>query len=81
MSLLTTACGKVVNSDYFNPCEETKQVNIRVIGESLTTVASIFGNKAETIQMRCDGIYCSCFTRLVAIIPESGAIRVVLEKE
>lgn len=67
--------------DYFNPSEQTKQLNIRIFGETLVHVASVFSNPQETAALQCDGVYAANFTKLVAIVPEGNAIRVVLEKE
>lgn len=79
--MLTTATGKTYNCDYFNPSEATKQLNLRIIGETLIHVAGVFSNPIETVQLTCEGIYAAGFTGLVAIVPEGNAIRVVLRKE
>lgn len=81
MAKFTTAGGLEFNCDYFNPSEYTKQLNIRILGETLVRVASVFSNPQETAALQCDGIYAASFTKLVAIVPEGNAIRVVLEKE
>ena len=81
MEKLKTATGKEFNCDYFNPFPQAGQINIRIIGEPLTTVAAVFGNPSETVQMWCKNQYVAQHTKLIAIVPETDAIRVVLGKE
>lgn len=81
MGKMKTSGAVEMECDYFNPSEQTGQLNIRVFGETLVRVAAVFSNPQETIALQCDGIYAANFTKLVAIIPEGDAIRVVLEKE
>lgn len=81
MGKCVTSTGKSFLCDYFNPCEITKQLNLRVLDATIVQVSEVFSNKAETVQMWCDGVYAANFTRLVAIVPEGDAIRVVLGKE
>lgn len=81
MEKLKTATGKEFSCDYFNPCSSVAQVNLRVLGASVATVAAVFSNPEETVQLYCGNQYAANYTRLVAIVPESGAIRVVLGKE
>ena len=56
-------------------------MNLRVLHTSLITVATVFSDKTETVQMSCDGVYAENYTNLVAIVIEGDAIRVVLGKE
>lgn len=81
MEKLTTATGKQFDCDYFNPFPPASQVNIRVLGISLVDAASIFGNPAETVQLWHEGQYLSDHTRVVAVVPEMDAVRIVLGKE
>lgn len=81
MEKLTTATGKNFDCDYFNPSQATNQCNLRVLNESLVTVATVFGNPAETVQLWFEGEYAAQYTKLIAIAPEGDAIRVVLGKE
>lgn len=80
MDVLKTATGKEFDCDYFNPAGVHKQMNIRVLNVPIATVATIFSDPIETMQMWCDGMYAENFTQLVAIVLEGDAIRVVLEK-
>ena len=85
MEKLTTATGKVFDCDYFNPFPPVGQINLRVLAAPLTTVAAVFSNPLETVQLFCgDGpnmLYAAQYTKLIAIVPEGNAIRVVLGKE
>lgn len=81
MEKLKTATGKEFDCDYFNPFPPVGQVNLRVLNTSLATVATVFANPNETVQLWCDGQYAAQYTKLVAIVPEGNAIRVVLGKE
>lgn len=81
MEKLTTATGKEFSCDYFNPCQPTGQCNLRIVDVQIATVATVFSNQSETVQLWCGKQYAANYTRLVAIVPEAGAIRVVLGKE
>ena len=81
MEKLKTATGKEFDCDYFNPFPPVGQVNLRVLNTPLATVATVFANPNETVQLWHDGQYAAQYTKLVAIVPEGNAIRVVLGKE
>ena len=81
MEKLKTATGKEFDCDYFNPFPPVGQTNLRVLNTSLATVAAVFANPNETVQLWCDRQYAAKYTKLVAIVPEGDAIRVVLGKE
>ena len=81
MEKLKTATGKTFDCDYFNPFPQAEQVNIRVLNASLVDVASIFSKASETQQLWCSGKYLAAHTRLIALVPEGNAIRIVLGKE
>ena len=81
MDILKTATGKEFDCDYFNPFPPVGQVNLRVLNTSLATVATVFSNPNDTIQLWCNERYAAQYTKLVAIVPEGNAIRVVLGKE
>lgn len=81
MSKLKTATGKEYECDYFNPAPTLGQINLRILNESLATVVSIFSDARETIQMAWENQYAAQYTKLIAIVPEMDAVRVVLGKE
>lgn len=81
MEKLKTATEKQYDCDYFNHFPPAGQVNIRILNSSLVEVAAVFGNPAETVQLWCNGQYLAHHTKIIAIVPEGDAIRVVLGKE
>lgn len=81
MEYLTTATGRNIACDYFNPNQPVPQVDIQISGLSVAEAASVFSDKEETKQLWYGNQYLAQYTRLVAIIPDSGSIRVVLGKE
>ena len=81
MEKLITATKKEFECDYFNPFPPAGQVNLRVLNVSLVEVASVFGNPAETVQMWYGDQYLAHHTKVIAIVPEVDAVRVVLGKE
>ena len=81
MDDLKTASGQAYPCDYFNPSEVNRQLNLRVVGMTVVSAAAVFSNPDETMAMQYGGTYASGYTKLVAIVPEGDAIRVVLGKE
>ena len=81
MSDLITATGKVFECDYFNPCPQVGQLNLRILNTSLANVVAVFSDKRETVALTYENQYAAMYTKLVAIVPEMDAIRVVLGKE
>lgn len=81
MEKLKTATGKEFSCDYFNAYPQERQINIRVVGETVVRVATVFSDPNETVQLWWDGQYASMYTKVLAIVPESGAVRVVLGRE
>lgn len=80
MSTLKTATGKELECDYFNPFPPLGQVNLRINGEPLAVVASIFSDPRETAALYWENQYAALYTKLIALVPEPDAIRVVLGK-
>ena len=81
MEKLKTATGKEFDCDYFNPFPPVGQINIRVLGKPIVYVATVFADPSETVQLWWENAYAAGYTKLVAIVPEGDAIRVVLGKE
>lgn len=81
MEKIKTATGKTFATDYFNPFVPEKQVNIRILNSNLVEVATVFGNPVETVQLFYGKEYLAHHTKVIAIVPEGDAIRVVLGKE
>lgn len=80
MEKLKTATGKEFDCDYFNPFPQEGQLNIRIVGESLATIATVFADHRETLQLWWEGQYAAQYTQILAIVPETGAVRIVLRK-
>ena len=53
MEKLKTATGKEFDCDYFNPFPPVGQINLRVLNVDLATVATVFSNQNETVQLQC----------------------------
>lgn len=81
MEKLKTATQREYNCDSFVFIETPSRLYIRIQGESLATVAAVFANPAETMQLWWCDQYVAHHTKLIAIVPEMDAIRVVLGKE
>lgn len=81
MDKIKTATGKEFDCTYFNPFPPMGQVNISIANESFVTLAVVFNNPGETVQLWYGDQYLAHHTKLVAIVDEGDAIRVVLEKE
>lgn len=80
MDKLKTATGKEFECDYFNPFPPANQVNIRIMGISLVDAVSVFSDPTETVQIWYGQQYLAHHTKVVAIIPEISAVRIVLGK-
>ena len=81
MEKLKTATGRELNCDYFNLFARAGRLYIQVTDESLATIATVFSNPEETVQLWCGGKYVSQYTQLRAIMPVDGGIRITLGKE
>lgn len=81
MEKLKTAKGHEFDSDYVVISPASGQAYIRIKGASLATVASVFGDKSETAVIKYGSRILTRYTRLVAIVPEVDAVKVILGKE
>lgn len=81
MDKVKTATGKTFDSDYLAAIPTPAQAYIRILNASLAEVATVFSNPAETVQLWHGDHYLAFYTHLVAIVPEPGAVKVVLSKE
>ena len=76
-----TATGKEFDCTYFNPFPPLGEVNISIVNAPFATIATVFSNPAETVQMWYGNQYLAHHTRLIAVVNDGDAIRVVLGKE
>ena len=81
MDVLKTASGKKFDSDYIATIPLPAQAYIRICNATLAEVAAVFGDRNETIQLWHGEVYLAMYTKLVALVPENGAVKVVLAKE
>lgn len=81
MEKIKTATGKEFECIYFNPFQPMGQVNISIVNTSFPVLASVFSNPTETVQLWYGDQYLAYHTKLLAIVNDGDAIRVVLGKE
>ena len=81
MEKIKTATGKEFDCIYFNPFPPMGQVNISIVNTSISELASVFSNPTETVQLWYGAQYLAYHTKLLAIVNDGDAIRVVLGKE
>ena len=81
MLKIRLASGREMDCDYMDHSQQHRQANIRIKGAQISEIAAVFSNPAETIQMWFGNDYAAGFTKLLAIIDDGDAIRVVLGKE
>lgn len=81
METVKTATGKEFECESFSMIEDPSRVYIRIRNVPISTIAEVFSDPRETVQLFYGEIYVSQFTKLLGIIPENGMIRVNLTKE
>lgn len=80
MEKVKTKTGKEFASDYIAVIPYPAQAYMRV-DAPITTVAEVFSNPEETADMWYEDIHLVGYTKLVAIVPEPGMVKVCLGKE
>ena len=75
------ATGTELDCDYMGHSEKRRQTTVRILNTPMAEVARIFSDPAETAQMHFENGYAAGFTKLLAVIDDEDAIRVVLGKE
>lgn len=81
MEKIKTATGQEFDCDFVSSMLFPSRTYIRVCGAPIGTVATVFSSKSETTSLRFGDNVIEGYTNLVAIVPESDAIRIVLGKE
>lgn len=81
MLKIKLATGREMDCDYMDHSEVHKQANIRIVNTPIAEIATTFSNPAETAAMWFGRDYAAGFTKLLAMINDGDAIRVVLGKE
>lgn len=81
MEKVITATGKEFDCESFSLIEEPARLYIRIRNTPFATVAAVFSDPMETVQIYCGNHYVAHYTKLLAILPENGMVRVNLTKE
>ena len=81
MDKVKTATGKEFDCTYFNAFQPLEEVNISILNASFATLATVFSDPKETVQLWYMDQYLAHYTKLIAIVNDGDAIRVVLGKE
>ena len=81
MNTIRTTSGIIYDSDYVSVIENPDRLYIRIINSSLQNIAITFGNKEELSTIYYEDLCFAGYTKLIALVPEGEAIRVVLTKE
>lgn len=76
-----TASGKQFDCDYLDHSERHRQANVRILNTPIYEISRVFSNPEETAQLWFGNDYAAGFTKLLALIDDGDAIRVVLGKE
>lgn len=81
MDQLRTATGRCFQSDYIAIITTPSRLYVRIVDASMLEVATVFGSPQETVQLWYGEQYLAGYTHLIALVPESNAIKVILSKE
>ena len=81
MDIVKTANGKIYECDLLSAIDNPCRLYIRVINSTLPEVATTFSDKEETKEFLYGNILLIGYTKLLSIVIEGDAIRVVLTKE
>ena len=77
---LITATGKTFKSDYFVALNDPPMLFLRVIGQDIDTIQTIFSDPAETSCLTYGGKAAFGYTTLHSISREGDALKVTLMK-
>lgn len=80
MDTIKTSSGKIYECDLLSAIDNPCRLYIRVINSTLPEVATTFSNKEETNELLYGNILLTGYTKLLSMIIEGNAIRVVLTK-
>ncbi len=81
MDTIKTSSGKIYECDLLSAIDTPCRLYIRVVNSTLSEVATTFGDKEETNELLYGNILLIGYTKLLSIVIEDTAIRVVLTKE
>ena len=78
---IQTASGRIFKSDYYTVIAFPAQAFIRIVDADIAEVAAVFSDPVETSHIMLGRQHLQGYAKLVAVVPEAGAIKVVLSKE
>lgn len=81
MDTIKILSGKTYECDLVSSMDNPCRLYIRVVNSTLPEVATTFGNKEETKEILYGNILLTGYTKLLSMVIEDNAIRVVLTKE
>lgn len=81
MEKLKTATGKEFDCAYVSVLPDLNRCYVVVSNADIATVASVFSDPAETATLTHGETVVGDYTKLLAILPEEGDIRINLRKE
>ena len=81
MDTIKTSNGKIYECDLLSVIDNPCRMYIRVVNSTLPEVATTFSNKEETKELLYGNILLIGYTKLLSMVIEDTAIRVVLTKE
>lgn len=81
MDTIKTSGGKIYECDLLSVIDNPCRLYVRVVNSTLAEVATTFGDKEETKELVYGNILLIGYTKLLSMVIEDGAIRVVLTKE
>ena len=81
MDIVKTASGKIYESISLSAIDSPCRLYIRIVNSTLSEVATTFGDKEETKELLYGDILLIGYTKLLSMVIEDAAIRVVLTKE
>ena len=81
MDIVKTANGKVYECGSLSAINSPCRLYIRIVNSTLPEIATTFGDKEETKELLYGNILLTGYTKLLSMVIEDTAIRVVLTKE
>lgn len=81
MDTIKTLNGKIYECGSLSAIDNPCRLYIRIVNSTLSEVATTFGDKEETKELLYGNILLIGYTKLLSIVIEEAAIRVVLTKE
>ena len=81
MDTIKTSSGKLYECDSLSAIDSPCRLYVRIVNSTLAEIATTFGDKEEIKELLYGDILLIGYTKLLSMIIEDTAIRVVLTKE